>query len=258
MAIQIDLLPQYVGLRRKVKVAALFMFVIYVIAGTAFTLVWDAKTKEVKTAKANTELYRPIAQKAADTKKLADDKDASLIPMATSVKFCSDASQTGPRRAAVINMLRWYINKDSLVSVIDIPDGKSVNITAAVTDTEHYANLLLNLRKGWTGHQPPSARPAIFDAEPKASGAPGYPKVPLPNIPFASFGQLVEQPFPLNVNISTSLTEPLKFETPLALGEAAVAAAPGQPGAAPAGGSTPTGGSGGAPAGGSSSPTPIQ
>lgn len=255
MAIQIDLLPQYVGLRRKVKAAAFFMFIVYVIAGTAFTLVWYAKTLEVQTAKANAELYRSVATQATDTKKKAEDKKNSLIPMDTSVKFFAEASQTGPRRAAVINMLRWYINRNSLVSVIDIPDGKNVLITASITDTERYADLLLNLRKGWVGHQPLPVTPAIFDAEPKASGIKGWP-VALPSNPPANFGETIPKSFPLDVNISTALTNDLKFETPLALGETGVAAVPGQAGGAPATtsstSSTPTGGSG------SSNPTPIQ
>ena len=240
MAIQIDLLPQYVGLRRKVKAAGLFMFIVYVIAGTAFTLVWYAKTLDVKTAKTNRELYRALAQEATDTKKKAEDKQGSLIPMETSVKFFSQAAQTGPRRAEVINMLRWYINKDSLVSAIDIPDGKNVLITASITDTERYANLLLNLRKGWTGHQPQPATPAIFDAEPKASGIKGWP-VPQASTPVVGFGELVAKSFPLDVNISTSLTNDIKFETPLALGESGAPATPGQPGAS--GGGSSSGGS---------------
>ena len=149
MAIQIDLLPQYVGLRRKVKAAAIFMFIVYVIAGTAFTLVWYQKTLEVQTAKANVELYKAPA---AETTKIAGEasaKLASLAPKQTTVDFFAAASQTGPRRAAVIDMLKMYINADSLVSAIDISDGKTVLITASIKDTDDYGNLLLNLRKGF-------------------------------------------------------------------------------------------------------------
>lgn len=250
MAIQIDLLPQYVGLRRKVKVAAVVMVVIYIIAGTVFTLVWYSKTLEVQTAKQNVAIYQPIATETTDTKSKADAKVASLAPMETTVKFFSDASQTGPRRAAVINMMKPYIVGNALVSAIDIPDGKSVLITAAVKNTDDYGNLLLNLRKGFIQHDPLPSQPTVFDSLPKASGVRGFPLKPEQPAPLLSFGDLAPQTFPIDVNISTSLKPDLIFETPLALGETAAPAAPGQPGSAPGSGS----GSGSGSSSGSSSP----
>ncbi len=173
---------------------------------------------------------------AAEATKIAGEataKVASLAPKQTTVDFFAAASQTGPRRAAVIDMLKMYINADSLVSAIDISDGKTVLITASIKDTDDYGNLLLNLRKGFISHDPKPATPTIFDSEPVASGVKGYPLPEPPLPPIIRFGELVPRTFPLDVNIKTSLTPDLVFETPLALGEAAAAAAPGQPGAAP-------------------------
>jgi hypothetical protein len=233
MAIQIDLLPQYVGLRRKVKMAAIFMTFVYAIAGTAFTLVWYSKTLEVQTAKANVATYQPVADEATRVKGEADKKLSSLTPINDTVKFFADATQTGPRRAAVIDMMRLYFTKDSQVSSIDISDGQKVLITASIEDTEHYANLLLNLRKGWGGYTPQPATPIIFKGDtgnvPKASGVLGFPKVDTPSNPPVRFGEQVPRSFPITVNIQTALTDDLKFETPTAPGEAAAgaAAAPG-------------------------------
>ena len=233
MAIQIDLLPQYVGLRRKVKWAAIIMTIIYVIAGTAFTLVWHTKTLDVKTAEANRDAYKAPAAEATDVKTKADAKVASFKTIEDTVTFFAAASQTGPRRAVVIDMMKMYISKDSLVSAIEIPDGKNVTITAAIKNTDDYGKLLLDLRKGTVGVNPPPSTPTIWGTLPLGSGIGGFPTPTEQPMTLAPFGQLVPQRFPLNVALATTLKDDLVFTTPLAPGEAAApvtGAAPGSPG----------------------------
>lgn len=236
MAIQIDLLPQYVGLRRKVKWAAVIMTIIYVIAGTAFTLVWHAKTLEVKTAQANKAAYEAPAAEATKVQGEAKAKDDSLKTIADTVQFFTAATQTGPRRAVVIDMMKMYISEDSLVSAIDIPDGKNVTITASIKNTDDYGKLLLNLRKGTVGQTPSPSTPTIWGSLPLGSGIKGFPTPSTPLPPLIRFGDLVPESFPLSVNLATTLKDDLVFDTPLAPGEAAAATA-GQPGQ-PTGGSS--------------------
>jgi hypothetical protein len=230
MAIQIDLLPQYVGLRRKVKWAAIIMTLIYVIAGTAFTLVWHAKTLEVKTAQANKAAYEAPAAEATKVKGEAETKVTSLKTIEDTVAFFTAATQTGPRRAVVIDMMKMYIAEDSLVSAIDIPDGKKVTITAAIKNTDDYGKLLLNLRKGTVGQTPAPGIPTIWGSLPLGSGISGYPTPLMPAPRLVPFGEFVPQRFPLNVAIATTLKDDLVFDTPVAPGEVVAPAAGGQPG----------------------------
>ncbi|HEY0074464.1 MAG TPA: hypothetical protein VGB77_10200 [Abditibacteriaceae bacterium] len=230
MAIQIDLLPQYVGLRRKVKWAAIIMTLIYAIAGTAFTLVWHSKTLEVKTAQANKAAYEAPAAEATKVKGDAEAKVTSLKTIEDTVTFFTAATQTGPRRAVVIDMMKMYIAEDSLVSSIDIPDGKNVRIEASIKNTDDYGKLLLNMRKGTVGQTPAPATPIIWGSLPKGSGIKGYP-APLMSPPrLVPFGEFVPVQFPLNVALATTLKDDLVFDTPVAPGEAVAAAAAGQPG----------------------------
>lgn len=233
MAIQIDLLPQYVGLRRKVKWAAIIMTFIYIIAGTAFTLVWHAKTLEVKTAQANKAAYEAPAAEATKVKADAEAKVTSLKTIEDTVAFFTAATQTGPRRAVVIDMMKMYIAEDSLVSTIDIPDGKKVTITAYIKNTDDYGKLLLNMRKGTVGQTPAPGTPTIWGSLPLGSGIRGYPSAALMSPPrLVPFGEFVPQRFPLDVNLGTTLKDDLVFDTPVAPGEAAPAAG-GQPGSSP-------------------------
>lgn len=256
MAIKIDLLPGYVGLRRKLKWALLGSFVVVTAVGSVLYLLLYQKQGQVEVAKQNLEMWKPIAAQATSVAKEASDKDASLANIQSTVLFFGDATQTGPRRAAVVDLIRRYIMPDALVSSIDISDGKNVTIVASVADSDDYSRLLINLRQG-TMPNPPGSKPApplpyVWQTTPVASGVPGYP---LPSIPIPALSGTDPTPkvFPLNISIAGTLLNDLAFTTPIAPGEAAAAAAPGAAGSG-GGGSSSTGG---ATSTGTASPNPT-
>lgn len=240
MAIKIDLLPGYVGLRRKRNWLAGISFVLVTIVGTGMYLAYYKTTLDVQTALENEQAWQAAATEATKYKTDADAKIASLIPVQTTVNFFADATQTGPRRAAVVDMVKRYIIKDALVATIDIPDGRTVSMVAAVSDTDSYSNLLLNLRKG-TVNYADSPLPTVWAQLPSAAGPKGYPNTPRPPLPPPVLPiQAEAKRLPITVNINTQLTSDLAFTTPVPLADAGAPAAPGAPGAPPAG-APPTG-----------------
>ena len=236
MAIKIDLLPGYVRLRRVLKWTLLVSFVIVTAVGSVLYVLFEQKKGEAKVAKDNLEMWTPIAAKATAVAGEATAKDTSLANIQSTVQFFADATQTGPRRAVVVDLIRRYIMEDSVVSSVDISDGKNVTIVAAVTDSKDYSNLLLNMRLGTLNTVPPPDIPYVWKSLPKASGIPGYPlpNVPIPNV---TGNEPIPKTFPLNISIAGPLLDDLGFSTtgPLANGETVAAGPAGAAGAPPAG-----------------------
>ena len=233
MAIKIDLLPGYVRLRRVLKWALLGSFVIVTAVGSVLYVLFIQKKNEVTVAKQNLDMWKPIADDATKVAGEATAKDASLANLQSTVQFFADATQTGPRRAVVVDLIRRYIMSDALVSSVDISDGKNVTIVASVADSEKYSDLLLNMRRGTLNALPISDIPYVWKALPKASGIPGYPlpNVPIPNV---TGNEPIPKTFPLNISIAGPLLDDLGFTTPVANGEATAPAA-GAAGAPPGG-----------------------
>ena len=234
MAIKIDLLPGYVRLRRVLKWALLGSFVIVTAVGSVLFVLYNQKKNEVTVAKDNLLMWQPIAKDATDVGAAATAKDASLATLQSTVQFFADATQTGPRRAVVVDLVRRYIMSNALVSSVDISDGKNVTIVASVTDSQNYSDLLLNMRRGTLNQLPLSDIPYVWKALPKASGIPGYPlpNVPIPNV---TGNEPIPKTFPLNISIAGPLLGELEFTTPVANGEAVAAAPAGAAGAPPGG-----------------------
>jgi hypothetical protein len=229
MAIQIDLLPGYVGLRRILKWSLGIAVVLVSITGAVLYVLYDAKLKQVQTAQADVETWKPVAAEAERIAGEAKSKSDSLASIRDTVTFFGAAAQTGPRRAITIDMIKNYIMNDTLVASIDIPDGKTVTMVAAVRSTDDYGRMLLNLRKGASTptNDPPVSNvelPYIWANLPSASGVPGYP-IPEPAIPTLTPNQPVAETFPINVTVSAQLLDNFAFDTPLAPGETAPAAA---------------------------------
>ena len=231
MAIKIDLLPGYVRLRRVLKWTALISFVIVTSVGSVLYVLYYQKTLELETVKENVQMWTPVAAQATAVEAEANTKNASLGNKEATVKFFADATQTGPRRAVAVDLIRRYIMPDALVSSIDISDGKNVTIVASVVDSDSYGRLLLNLRKGTVGTPPPPAIPYVWQQTPMASGIPGYPlpSAPTPNLDSTTPTAIT---FPLAISLAGPLRDDLVFSTPMAPGEtdAAPAGAPGAPG----------------------------
>ena len=242
MALKIDLLPGYVRLRRWRKWSALLSVVLVSAVGAILYLTYYQKTLEVQIAQQNVLAWQAVANEATKVEGEATAKVASLGNLEATVKFFTDATQSGPRRAVAVDLIKRYIMPDALVSSVDIPDGKTVTIVASVADSDNYGRLLTNLRKGTVGFKPPPPVPYVWASLPVASGIPGFP-LPESTPPNVTGNEPVPMTFPLNISIASALTEELVFQTPLAPGETGAAPA-GQPGAPPPAATPPPAGSG--------------
>jgi hypothetical protein len=231
MAIKIDLLPGYVGLRRVRKALSWGAAVLVASTGTVLFLVYYKGQQQLTVLQTNLENIEANAKAAEAAAAAAKAADAEAAPVATLVDFLAAAGRTGPERAALLDLTSHYIYTGAVISSLDLSDGQNVKITATVKTPEDYKALLLNLRQGSK-----SNGGVLFAEDAKtnmvtASGVPGFPAT-APVIPTPG-----EQPvvinFPLSVNITGVLLNPVKL--------------PVEPGAAaPAGGDA----AGGAPPGG--------
>jgi hypothetical protein len=228
-------------LRRILKWSAGIAFVIVTALGSVLYVFYEKTRGELEVAKQNVTTWEAAANLATQVETEANAKVASLANLDATVKFFADATQTGPRRAAAVDLIRRYIMPDSLVSSIDISNGRNVTIVASVADSDDYGRLLLNLRAGTTGTLPAPPLPYVWKTLPMASGVPGYPlPAPAATGTTGSAGgaaatantEPTAKIFPLNISIAGELTDDLAFTSPLAPGETEAAAA-GQPGAPP-------------------------
>jgi len=242
MAIKIDLLPGYVRLRRILKWSAGIAFVIVTALGSVLYVFYEKTRNELTVANQNVDTWQAAATLATTVETEANAKVASLAPLTDTVAFFANATQTGPRRATAVDLIRRYIMPDALVSSIDISNGRNVTIVASVADSDAYGRLLLNLRQGTQGNPVAPALPFVWKTLPMASGVPGYP-LPAPTAPGATGSATgaagdaaaaaagpTPKIFPLNISIAGELTDDLAFASPLAPGETEGTGQPGAPG----------------------------
>ncbi|HEX8551114.1 MAG TPA: hypothetical protein VF681_06105 [Abditibacteriaceae bacterium] len=220
MSIKIDLLPGYVKLRRVRKGLAWGSAAF--IAGTAGVLfaLYYQDSQRLATMQENRDNIEPFAlaaEKAAAATTKATDATA---PMAALVSFLVASGRTGSERAALLDLISRYIYSGAVISAIDVSDGQNAKITATVQTPEDYGNLLLSLRNGSK-----SNGGLLFAADPKtnmvtASGVPGFPAAAPVVVTPGEQPQVI--PFPLSVNITGVLQNPVKL--PVEPGGAAPAA----------------------------------
>jgi len=239
MTIKIDLLPAYVGMRRWLKrFIAFCVSLVAVVGGVLFVLYYQGEQKltKIKTDLANIE---PIAKQKedADTAKAAATTESG--PYTATVNFIVDAGQTGPARAALIDMIRRWIYNGALVSSIDISDGATMKMALALNNPDEYAQFLGILRKASVSSGGP-----LFSDLPSASGIPGFSASTPVAQPVAGPGSLNLAPpppptFPLSISAQGTLKNPPP-SPPETVG----------PGAPAAGAPVPPGGPGGRPGAG--------
>lgn len=248
MAIRIDLLPRYVGLRRWFKRILLgCISTVGVFAAILFAVYYREQLK-LQTLQQNRSTFEAVAQKAEKAAGDAEAKTKEAQPYRDTVAFFVDAGQTGAQRAALIDIVQRYIYREAVVNMMDISDGQTVKLSAMVRNPDEYANLLNILRRGTlpTG--------IAFKDLPSGVGIAGWPKssgggtqaggqaaAPQPGAgaagaaPAPAESQAEYQVFPNSITLQGSLREPITV--PLPPGEsAAVNAAQGAlaPGANPA------------------------
>jgi hypothetical protein len=228
MAIKIDLLPAYVGLRRWFKRALIASAALVAAIGAILFLLHYKGQQQL--AKLNQELQgvetNARATEAAETAKTAAETAAA--PLQAFSDFVVAAGKTGAERAALLDMVRRYIYGGAVVSAIDISNGQTVRLSATMTTPDDYARFLLNLRRGSASNGGP-----LFAAEPRtnsvrSTGVPGGPTrafvAPGPG-PTARTIQ-----FPLQISAEGTLKDPVVVPTETgAGGSAAPGGGPGGP-----------------------------
>jgi hypothetical protein len=238
MAIRIDLLPRYVGLRRWFKrILLACVALVGAFAAILFILFYREQLR-LQTLKQNRDAYQKVATMADNAQAAAKKATDEAQPLQDTVNFFVDAGRTGPERAALLDTVHRYIYTGAVISVLDISDGQTVKFTTMVKTPDEYANFLNNLRRG-------TAPAGILFADlPSGAGIPGYGNAattgqigqpaaqatPAPGAEGAAPGLSVPYVvFPLTINASGKQREAVVI--PTEPGAAAAAPAAGQPGA---------------------------
>lgn len=247
MAIRIDLLPRYVGLRRWFKrILLACLSLVGVFAVVLFALYYREQLR-LETLKENRDAYEKIAKEAEAAADEAKKKEAEAKPLQDNVNFFVDAGRTGPERAALLDTVHRYVYNGAVISLIDLSDGQTLKFTAAVKTPDEYANFLNNLRRGTApvgilfADLPSGAGILGYPSQSGASqaGQPGQPgQQPAPGQPGQAAGaptlSVGYQVFPNVINAAGKLREAVVI--PIAPGETAApaAGAEGQPAPPPA------------------------
>lgn len=229
MAIKIDLLPGYVGLRRVRKglswgAAAL----VGATAGVLF-LVYYKGQQQLDVLQENLGNVEANAKAAEAAAAAATEADKAAAPVTTLVEFITAASRTGAERASLLDLTSRYIYSGATINEINLSEASTGKITikAQVKSPEDYKAFLLNLRLGSK-----SNNGLLFAEDAKTnmvvpSGIPGFPNNTA-FVPPTPGEQPIPITFPLGVEIAGVLLNPVKL--------------PVEPGAtAPAAGATGTG-----------------
>jgi hypothetical protein len=237
MAIKIDLLPRYVGLtkwfRRVVTLSLLSLGLL--LAG--LTLVYHSKQLELQTATQNRDVAKILADQTDAAVAATQNANTARAGYDAANNFMLASSKTGTERSALVNLIRQYIYKNSVVKSIDITDGRTVTIVATVTTPDEYASFLSTLREA-TG--------VVFAANPppRASGPGGYANGAPPLIvpQRAAGSDAIVFDYPITLTAQAVLLNPIQLPVdPVGAGGAVGAAgAPGllgAPGGPPGAGS---------------------
>lgn len=202
MAIKIDLLPEYVPLRRKLKLAVSSCVVVLGTTAAVLAVIYQKQTLELETVNQNLEMWKRVAAQSTKAKSEADAAEATGLPVKVALDFIYSASKTGPQRAALLNQVRQYIHPGSLIASIDVSDGENVNIQATVKDTDEYAAFLKTMRNGADVNRGP-----LYEGLPTAAGVPGFPAGEAVFVPPTADpgGQPVVMVFPLNITAQGKL-----------------------------------------------------
>lgn len=212
MAIKIDLLPRYVGLQRRFntlwKVAAGFLLGTLVI----LALIYARGETDLRNLRAELETATAEAGYTEKAQKAADAATAAAVPLDTYSQFMVNASQTGAKRAALIDLVARYVTPGAVVNSIDMSNGTTAVITATLRSPDDYARFLLGLRSGSASRGGPvfAADPrtaSVVPSDPVVSDQPlGYGRGPIAPAP-SSQPQVVS--YPIRMTVVGTLKEPI-------------------------------------------------
>jgi hypothetical protein len=171
MAIRIDLLPGYVGLKRWFKrIAAVCALLIVGVAAVLYLLFYKEQL-DLQTLQTNRDNIKRYADMADSAAKAATAATTKAKPLQDAVAFMVDAGRTGAERAALLDLVRRYVYVNAVVGAIDLSDGQNAKMTVLVKNPDEYSRFLLNLRRGAT----PTG--VLFADLPSGSGITGWPNV---------------------------------------------------------------------------------
>jgi hypothetical protein len=171
MSIKIDLLPGYVPLRRTFKRVLLGCGLLLLAVATFVGLTYMADQRRLDKLKQDVEAIQTFANQTLAAETAAQKAQDEAAPVKAVVDFMTDASKTGPERAAVIDLMRRYIYAGAVVNSIDMSTGTSATIQTLVRTPDEYARLLLALRRGSAQENGP-----LFTDPPIGTGVPGFPE----------------------------------------------------------------------------------
>jgi len=227
MAIKIDLLPEYVPLRRKLKWTVSACVVTLGSTAAVLAVVFQYQTLQLSTLQSNVEIQTKVADQSRKATEAAAKATSDAAPKQGVVDFIYAASKTGAERAALLHEIREYIYQDAVVSSIDVSDGQTVKIQATVKDSDAYAAFLNTLRNGSETRLGP-----LYEGLPTASGVHGFPEgsaVFVPPIPELN-GQTVVMMYPITVAAEGKLKNRVVLPVDPVGGSAPAAGTPGAPG----------------------------
>jgi hypothetical protein len=226
MAIKIDLLPEYVPLRRQLKWVISGCVVTLGITATGLALYLQKEKLALETQETNLANIKLVADKTRTAQTLADKARKDAEPMKNVIDFVYEASRTGPERAALLYQVSQFILPDAVVGSLDLSDGKTMKVTAAVRSNRDYWRFLYALRNGSDAQGG-----VLFTGLPVTTGLIGFPEgnrtfVPPPPGPV---------PNPLVFPIKVDGTGNLKYPVTLPVDPTGAAPAANPEGGAPPG-----------------------
>lgn len=207
MAIKIDLLPAYVKLKRTFhRVLAACVVALGVVVG-GLLMALQQRQLELETAQTNLAAAKIVADQVAAAKRETDQATSDAAPLIATISFVTGASKTGAQRAALIDLIRRYIDVNAIVSAIDVSDGQKVVITATVRTPAEYARFLLNLRRASDTNGG-----TLFKGLPVTTkGPPGFANGAKPfELPLES-GEIVPILYPVDVVAEGTLLNPVQL-----------------------------------------------
>lgn len=228
MSLKIDLLPEYVRLEKILKRAISGCIVGLGVVAAILAVLYQQRVLERQTALADLEGIKPRADEARKADTAATAATTAAAPQQSAIDFMTAAAASGPKRAALMHLIRQYISDEALVESMDISDGQTLKMVVTVKDPKRYAEFLLNLRRGADVNGGP-----LFKGLPTAAGVGGFANGA---VPFIEPAPVVGGPprvviLPIKAAVEGKLLNPVVLPPDPA---GAPAAAPGAEGAPPA------------------------
>jgi len=209
MPVRINLLPKYVLLKKYFQWALMACIggsLLWVLVLALIYANTQVQLRTLEASIANVDANATATENSRKAKSTADNDKSSID---ANVKFILAASQTGSERSSLLAQFSHYIYPGSVVSQIDLSDGKTAVIQAMVKTPDDYARFITSLRQGTA----PTG--TIFSSLPVGTnGVPGYPKLKSDTSTTSEEGtQLTMVVFPLTAEAKGDLLNPVTVPT---------------------------------------------